>query len=74
MQATGALLQAHIRWEEHSIFPLIEQSMPEDALADLARQLAGRPSPRPSQAHDHALEEAARSVPRESVQQVHNAL
>jgi hemerythrin-like domain-containing protein len=41
MRATGALLQAHIRQEEQSIFPLIEQSMPEAALTDLARQLAG---------------------------------
>jgi hemerythrin-like domain-containing protein len=44
MRATGALLQAHIRQEEQRIFPLIERSMPEDALDELARQLAGRGS------------------------------
>jgi hemerythrin-like domain-containing protein len=50
LRATGALLQAHIRQEEQRIFPLIERSMPEDALVELARQLAGREhlSARPS--------------------------
>lgn len=36
MQKLGATLEAHIRKEERVIFPLIEDSLPEDVLADLA--------------------------------------
>ena len=39
MQATGDLLREHIRHEENVVFPLIETTMPEDALALLAQQL-----------------------------------
>jgi len=39
MQATGDLLREHIRHEENVVFPLIETTMPEDALAVLAQQL-----------------------------------
>jgi hemerythrin-like domain-containing protein len=39
MQATGDMLREHIRHEENVVFPLIETTMPEDALALLAQQL-----------------------------------
>lgn len=32
----GSYLDAHIRWEEHELFPEIESSLSEDALAELA--------------------------------------
>jgi hemerythrin-like domain-containing protein len=40
MQAIGELLRAHIRHEEDVVFPLIEQALPEAALAALPAQLA----------------------------------
>jgi hemerythrin-like domain-containing protein len=42
MTALGELLRAHIRYEEDVLFPLIEQTMPEAALIELARHLAPR--------------------------------
>jgi hypothetical protein len=39
MRTAGALLQAHIRYEENVLFPLIEAAMPEDALVDLGARL-----------------------------------
>ena len=34
----GALLDAHIRWEEHELFPEIESTLPDNALADLGKE------------------------------------
>jgi len=35
MRALGTMLQEHIRYEEHVVFPLIEQQMPDEALQAL---------------------------------------
>jgi hypothetical protein len=35
----GERLYAHIRYEEHTLFPLIETALPDDELADLATAL-----------------------------------
>lgn len=35
----GELLQAHVRFEERTLFPLVEQRLPPAALADLGRAL-----------------------------------
>jgi hemerythrin-like domain-containing protein len=35
----GARLAAHVRLEERELFPLIEQTLSEDALVDLARRM-----------------------------------
>ncbi len=40
MLALGSLLQAHIRFEENVVFPLIERAMPEEALINLAEELS----------------------------------
>jgi hemerythrin-like domain-containing protein len=45
MTALGTLLRDHIRHEEDQVFPLIEQAMPEAALAALARQLTAPGAP-----------------------------
>lgn len=37
MRATGELLRAHIRHEENVVFPLIEATVPEDAMRELPR-------------------------------------
>lgn len=39
MHELGALLEVHIRKEERVIFPMIEQSLPEDKLQELAAYL-----------------------------------
>jgi hemerythrin-like domain-containing protein len=36
----GALLAAHVRFEERELFPLLEASLPPAALSDIARDLA----------------------------------
>lgn len=40
MQAIGDLLRGHVRHEEDVVFPLIEGTMPEEALTELAGQLS----------------------------------
>ena len=40
MNALGEMLRGHIRNEEDVLFPLIEASMPEEALAELPKRLA----------------------------------
>lgn len=39
LQALGAALHDHIRLEERAVFPLIEHSLPESVLAELAERL-----------------------------------
>ncbi|MDQ2807598.1 MAG: hemerythrin domain-containing protein [Chloroflexota bacterium] len=39
LEGIGTQLQAHIRYEEAVVFPLIEAALPEAALADLATRL-----------------------------------
>ena len=55
VRETGTLLKAHIRLEENIIFPLIERTLTEEALADLAGKLMDfQASNRPS--HDPIVE------------------
>jgi hemerythrin-like domain-containing protein len=39
MQALGRQLEAHVRLEERVVFPLIEESLPAEALAELPQAL-----------------------------------
>ena len=39
-RAIGELLTAHVRFEERTLFPLVEQRLSQGALADLGRALA----------------------------------
>jgi hemerythrin-like domain-containing protein len=41
MRMLGILLRAHIRHEEDVLFPIIELALPEEALAEVGRDLAG---------------------------------
>ena len=40
VQDLGRRLDAHVRHEERVLFPLIEQSLPDDALAHLGKRIA----------------------------------
>ena len=40
MEMLGTLLRGHIRYEEDVVFPLLERTMPEEALAALPGVLA----------------------------------
>ncbi len=40
MRAIGEMLRAHIRHEENVVFPLLEEAMPKEALAELLHRLA----------------------------------
>jgi iron-sulfur cluster repair protein YtfE (RIC family) len=35
----GSLLESHVRHEERVLFPMIEEALPEDALAELAARV-----------------------------------
>ena len=39
-RGVGELLTAHVRFEERTLFPLVEQRLSQGALADLGRALA----------------------------------
>ena len=39
LRAIGACLADHVRMEERELFPLVEEAMPDDALAELADTL-----------------------------------
>ena len=51
MQAIGERLRAHIRYEEDVVFPLIEQTLPEEALAALPAQFAAATLPAENPPH-----------------------
>lgn len=42
LAALGALLKAHVRAEDRTLFPLIEAHAPEPALAELRREIEAR--------------------------------
>jgi hemerythrin-like domain-containing protein len=45
LRALGADLEQHVRREERELFPLIEHSIPESELVELAHQLTERDAP-----------------------------
>jgi hemerythrin-like domain-containing protein len=45
LHALGELLQAHVRFEERELFPLIESGLDERAIARLGRALQGDDEP-----------------------------
>ena len=51
MAAIGEQLRAHIRYEEDVVFPLIEQTLPEEALAALPGQFAAATLPAEKSLH-----------------------
>ncbi len=40
LRSIGELLEAHIRLEEREVFPMVEETLPEEALKELSSRLA----------------------------------